>query len=106
MSEETKKFGSNEVLDELFDQSGYAIHLLGVGRQALLDSKIAEDFNGKPPRPVVMHAVSRALTECEMPQVDQKKLMRGLISLCVFFLEDEDVNLALKIKEDLLKSDK
>ncbi len=106
MSEESKKFGSNEVLDELLDQSGYAIHLLGASRQALLDSKIAKDFNGKPPRPVIMHAVSRALTECEMPNLDHKKFLRGLISLCVFFLEDEDVNLALKIKEDLLKSDK
>lgn len=106
MSEETKKFGSNEVLDELFEQSGYAIHLLGASRQALLDSKIAKDFNGKPPRHVVMHAVSRALTECEMPYLDHKKFLRGLISLCVFFLEDEDVNLALKIKAALLKSDK
>ena len=106
MSEETKKLGSDEVLNELFEQSGYAIHLLGAGRQALLDSKIAKDFNGKPPRPVTMYAVSRALTECEMPNLDHKKFLRGLISLCVFFLEDEDVNLALKIKEDLLKSDK
>lgn len=104
MSEE-KKYTVSEVGDELCEQSEYAIRILGASRKALSDSKIGEDFNGRIPRPVIMHAVSRALTEVNMPSLDQKKFVRGLVSLCVFLLEDEDVNIALKIKEELGKTD-
>lgn len=96
----------SKVFKELKDQLKYATGLLGVAREALFESKIAKQFNGKPPRLVIMHAVSRALTNCEMPDIDDKKFLRGLISLCLFYLEDKDVELALQIKEDLLKSDK
>lgn len=105
MSEESQNFSQSEVFKELCDQSVYALRILGAGRQALLESKIASDFNGKPPRTVMMHAVSRALTEVNNANLDREKLMRGLISLCIFLLEDEDVDLALKIKADLLKTD-
>lgn len=106
MSEETKKFSDSDVLSEVCEQSAFAMHILGASRQALLDSKIAKDFGGKPPRSVMMHAMSRAIEEADMSALDHKKLMRGLISLCVFFLEDDDVDLALKIKADLIKTDK
>ena len=100
MSEESKKFNGNEVLAEVCEQSAYAMRLLGTSREALLDSKVGEQFGGKPPRPVMMHAMSKALTEVNLPDVDHKKFVRGLISALVFLLEDDDVNLALKIKED------
>lgn len=106
MSQESNNFTRNQVIDELLEQTGYAIRLLQASRDALLESHIGKEFDGKPPRPVIMHAVSRALTDCTMPQVDYKKLHRGIISLALFFLEDEDVNIALKIKSDLHDTDK
>ena len=104
MPVEKKKFTAEEVGDEVCEQIEYAIGLLSMGRQSLVDSNVGKDFDGKPPRSVLMHAVSRALTECDIP-VDREKFHRGLISLCIFFLEDEDVTLALKIKDDLRNTD-
>lgn len=95
----------NKVFEELKEQLKYATGLLATARMALFDSKIAKQFNGKPPRPVIMHALSRGLTDCEMPDIDDKKFLRGLISLCLFYLEDKDVELALKIKEELSDTD-
>lgn len=106
MSEESKNFTSSEIFGELISQSEYATRLLSLSRRALIDSNIGKDFNGKPPRAVIMHAVSRALTEVNMPNIDQKKLLRGLISLCISFLEDEDIRLAMRIKDELGKTDK
>lgn len=103
MAEEIKP---NQVMTELCDQTSYAMRILGASREALNESSINKDFKGKVPRLIKMHAMSRALTECEMPDIDHKKFLRGLISVCVFLLEDDDVNLALKIKDDLLKSEK
>ena len=98
------KFTVEQVGDEVCEQIEYAINILKMGRTSLLDSNVGKDFDGKPPRSVIMHAVARALTECDIP-VDLDKFHRGLISLCIFFLEDEDVTLALKIKDDLPKTD-
>ena len=97
----SENISSNELFDELKEQMRYATGLLGTARHALFESKIGKQFGGKPPRPVIMHALSRGLTDCEMPDVDDKKFLRGLISLCLFYLEDKDVELALKIKEEL-----
>lgn len=104
MSAEKKKFTLHEVHNEVCEQIEYAIALLQVCRQSLLESNVGKDFEGKPPRSVLMHGIARALTECNIP-VDREKFHRGLISLCIFFLEDEDVTLALKIKDDLHKTD-
>lgn len=104
MSAEKKKFTVEQVGNEVCEQIEYAIALLKAGRQSLLESNIGKDFDGKPPRSVIMHAVARALTECDIP-VNREKFHRGLISLCIFFLEDEDVTLALKIRDDLPKAD-
>ena len=98
------KFTVEQVGDEVCEQIEYAINILKMGRTSLLDSNVGKDFDGKPPRSVIMHAVARALTECDIP-VDRDKFHRGLISLCIFFLEDEDVTLALKIRDDLPKAD-
>ena len=98
------KFTVEQVGDEVCEQIEYAINILKMGRTSLLDSNVGKDFDGKPPRSVIMHAVARALTECDIP-VDRDKFHRGLISLCIFFLEDEDVTLALKIRDDLPKTD-
>ena len=98
------KFTAEQVGDEVCEQIEYAINILKMGRTSLLDSNVGKDFDGKPPRSVIMHAVARALTECDIG-VDLDKFHRGLISLCIFFLEDEDVTLALKIKDDLPKAD-
>lgn len=100
MSAEKKKFTASEVGDEVCEQIEYAITILKMYRESLIDSKVGKDFDGKPPRSVIMHAVARALTECDIP-VDLDKFHRGLISLCIFFLEDEDVTLALKIKDEV-----
>lgn len=100
------KVKTNELFDELDEQLRYATRILGTARLALFESKIGKQFGGKPPRPVIMHALSRGLTDCEMPDVDDKKFLRGLISLCLFYLEDKDVELALKIKEELSDTDK
>lgn len=102
----SKEFKPNEVMAELCDQTSYALDILGASREALNESNVGKDFKGKVPRSVKMHMMSRALTECVMPDIDHEKLMRGLISVCVFLLEDEDVNLALKIKTDLLDTGK
>lgn len=98
------KFTAEQVGDEVCKQIEYAINILKMGRTSLLESNVGKDFDGKPPRSVIMHAVARGLTECDIP-VDRDKFHRGLISLCIFFLEDEDVTLALKIKDDLPKAD-
>lgn len=100
MSAEKKKFTASEVGNEVCEQIEYAVNILKMGRTSLLDSNVGKGFDGKPPRSVIMHAVSRALTECDIP-VDLDKFHRGLISLCIFFLEDEDVTLALKIKDEV-----
>lgn len=105
MSAEKKKFTVDEVHNEVCEQIEYAVDLLQMGRQSLLESNIGKDFEGKPPRSVLMHGIARALTECDIP-VDREKFHRGLISLCIFYLEDEDVTLALKIRDDLYKTDK
>lgn len=105
MSEETKNFSPKDVLTELYEQSEYAIRILRASRDALFESKVGKGFNGKPPRPVIMHAVSRALTDCKMPTLDYAKFHRGVISLCLFFLEDDDVNLALNLKKELRETD-
>ena len=106
MSEETKNFSPNDVLTELYEQSEYAIKILRASRDALFESKVGKDFNGKPPRPIIMHAVSRALTDLNMPSIDYAKFHRGVISLCLFLLEDDDVNLALNLKKELRETDK
>lgn len=106
MSQESNNFTREQVIDELLEQTAYAVRILRAGRDALLESHIGKEFDGKLPKPVLMHAVSRALTDCIMPQVDYKKLHRGIISLTLFFLEDEDVNIALKIEDDLRETDK
>lgn len=106
MSKQSKEFTHDDVFNEVYEQSAYAMRMLGASRQALLESHIGKEFGGKPPRAVMMHAMSRAMSECEMPGVDRKKLLRGLVSICVFLLEDEDVNLALRINEELRKTDK
>ena len=106
MSENSKNFSRNDVLTEVYEQSEYAIKILHASRDALFDSKLAKQFNGKPPRPVIMHALSRALTECNSPDIDYVKFHRGVISLCFFLLEDDDVNLALNLKAELRKTDK
>ena len=94
------KFTAEQVDDEVCEQIEYAINILKMGRTSLLESNVGKDFDGKPPRSVIMHSVARALTECDIP-VDLDKFHRGLISLCIFFLEDEDVTLALKIKDEV-----
>lgn len=94
------KFTAEQVGDEVCEQIEYAINVLKMGRTSLLESNIGKEFDGRPPRSVIMHAVSRALTECDIA-VDLDKFHRGLISLCIFFLEDEDVTLALKIKDEV-----
>ena len=104
MSEEKKKISADEVYNELSEQVDYAVKLLKDSREALVESHIGKDFKFKPPRAVIMHAISRALTEVDLP-VDYPKLHRGLISLCLFFLEDDDVSLALKIKHELRETD-
>lgn len=106
MSQESNHFTHDQIIDELLEQTAYAIRMLSASRDALLESHIGKEFNWKVPKPVIMHAVSRALTDCIMPQVDYKKLHRGIISLVIFFLEDEDVNIALKIKKELCETDK
>lgn len=106
MSEESKKFGADEVFTEVLEQTTYALRLLGTSRQALLESNIGKQCEGKPPRLVMMHAISKAVTECDLLNFDHKKFLRGLISVCVYLLEDDDVNIALKIKQDLLDTDK
>lgn len=105
MSEESKNLSAKDVLTELYEQSEYAIRILRASRDALFESKVGKEFNGKPPRPVIMHALSRALTDCRMPDIDNEKFLRGLISLCLFFLEDDDVNLALNLKKELHETD-
>lgn len=105
MSEETKNFNHKDVLTELYEQSEYAICILRASRDALFESKVGKEFKGKPPRAVIMHAVSRALTDCKMPALDYAKFNRGVISLCLFFLEDDDVNLALNLKKELRETD-
>jgi len=104
MSVEKKKFTAHEVHNEVCEQIEYAVALLKTGRQLLLESNVGKDFEGKPPRSVLMHGIARALTECDIP-VDREKFHRGLISLCIFYLEDEDVTLALKIRDDLYETD-
>lgn len=101
MSEESKGTPACKVLDDLVDDVQYAVDILRIGKAALLDSNIGKSFHGKPPRAVIMHAVSRALTSPEVDSFDSDKFRRGVIALCLFFLEDEDVNLALKIKNEL-----
>lgn len=105
MSEESKNLSAKDVLTELYEQSEYAIHILRASRDALFESKVGKEFNGKPPRPVIMHALSRALTDCNVPNLDYVKFHRGVISLCLFFLEDDDVNLALNLKKELRETD-
>mgnify|MGYP003293528365 CR=1 FL=1 len=101
MAEESRNFSAEDVMSQLLEQTKYAINMLHASREALFESKIGDDFNGKVPRPVIMHAISNALTECKMPGLDYDKFNRGVISLCLFFLEDEDVNIALKMREGL-----
>lgn len=105
MSAKKKKFTESEVVDEVCEQIEYAIGILNMGRQSLLESNVGIDFKGKPPRSVIMHAIARALTEVDIG-TDLDKFHRGLISLCLFFLEDEDVTLALKLKGELKDTDK
>ena len=99
------KFTAEEVGNEVCEQIEYAIAILKMGRTSLLESNVVKDFDGKPPRSVIMHAVARALTEIDIG-TDLAKFHRGLISLCLFFLEDEDVTLALKLKDELKDIDK
>lgn len=104
MSAEKKKFTADEVGEEVCEQIEYAISILKMGRQSLIESNVGKDFDGNPPRSVIMHAVARALTEIDIG-VDLAKFHRGLISLCLFFLEDEDVTRALKLKDELKDTD-
>lgn len=103
-AEKKKKFTIDEVGEEVCEQIKYAIDVLKMGRQSLVESNVGKDFDSKPPRSVIMHAVSRALTELDIG-LDLAKFHRGLISLCLFFLEDEDVTLALKLKDELKDTD-
>lgn len=93
----------NEILEELKEELKYATLVLGTGREALIESKIGKGFDGKPPKLVTMHALSHSLAACDLPNLERDKFIRGLIALCVFYLEDEDVSLALKLKEELDK---
>lgn len=99
------KFTVEQVGDEICEQIKYTINILKMGRTSLLESNVGKDFDGKPPRSVIMHAIARALTEIDIG-VDPAKFHRGLISLCLFFLEDEDVTLALKLKDEVKDTDK
>lgn len=100
MSDNAKKITSNKVFRDLLEELPYAIELLCASRDSLLESHIGKSFDGKPPRSVIMHAVSRALTSDLVP-IDRTKFTRGVTALCLYLLEDEDVNLALKLKDDL-----
>ena len=102
---EKMNFTPKQVIDEVLEQTDYAVKTLRASREALFESNVGEDFKGKVPRPVVMHAISRALTEVKLPGLDYDKFHRGILSLVLFFLEDDDVNLALKIKKELKDTD-
>ena len=106
MSEESKNFSQHQVFHDLLVDTQYAVRTLRTSREALSESKIGNDFGGKVPRAVVMHSMSRALTECKLPELDYDKFHRGVIALCLFFLEDDDMNLALKVKNGLMDIDK
>lgn len=106
MTKESEEFSAKQVMEDLVEDVKYATAVLGAGRAALLESNIGKSFNGKPPRVVMMHAISRALTSPEVESLDSDQFRRGVIALALFYLEDEDVNLALKIKDELLDADK